>query len=53
MTRKRYTPTFEAQVVREFLKGEKTLAQVADEYGVRLNSSSGAQPRSKGCLASF
>ena len=26
-------PTFKAQVVRELLKGEKTLAQVAAEYG--------------------
>jgi len=34
MMRKRYTPTFKAQVVRELLKEEKTLAQVAAEHGV-------------------
>ncbi len=34
MTRKRYTPTFKAEVVRELLKEEKTLAQVAAEHGV-------------------
>jgi transposase-like protein len=34
MTRKRYTPTFKAQVVRELLKEEKTLAQVAAEHDV-------------------
>jgi transposase-like protein len=34
MTRKRYTPIFKAQVVRELLKEEKTLAQVAAEHGV-------------------
>ena len=34
MVRKRYTPTFKAQVVHELLKEEKTLAQLAAEYGV-------------------
>jgi putative transposase len=34
MIRKRYTPTFKAQVVRELLKEEKTLAQLAAEHGV-------------------
>jgi transposase len=34
MMRKRYTPTFKAQVVRELLKEEKTLAQVAAEHSV-------------------
>ena len=34
MMRKHYTPTFKAQVVQELLKEEKTLAQVATEYGV-------------------
>ena len=34
MTRKRYTPTFKAQVVQELLKEEKTLGQVAAEHGV-------------------
>jgi transposase-like protein len=34
MVRKRYTPTFKAQVVQELLKQEKTLAQLAAEYGV-------------------
>jgi transposase-like protein len=34
MMRKRYTPTFKAQVVQELLKEEKTLAQVAAEHGV-------------------
>jgi transposase len=34
MMRKRYTPTIKTQVVRELLKEEKTLAQVAAEHGV-------------------
>jgi transposase len=34
MMRKRYTPSFKAQVVRELLKEEKTLAQLAAEHGV-------------------
>ena len=32
--RKRFTPTFKAQVVQELLKEEKTLAQLAAERGV-------------------
>lgn len=34
MMRKHYTPIFKAQVVRELLKEEKTLAQVAAEHGI-------------------
>lgn len=34
MTRKRHTPTFKVQVVRELLKEEKTLAHLAAEHGV-------------------
>jgi transposase-like protein len=34
MMRKRYTPTFKAQVVQELLQEEKTLAQVAAEHGI-------------------
>jgi len=34
MMRKRYTPTFKAQVVRELLREEKTLAHLAAEHGV-------------------
>lgn len=34
MVRKRYTPTFKAHVVQELLKEEKTLAQLAAEFGV-------------------
>src|SRR5260370_5613199 len=34
MIRKQYTPTFKAQVVRELLKEDKTLAQLAAEQGV-------------------
>jgi transposase-like protein len=34
MMRKHYTPTFKAQVVRELLKEEKTVAQLAAEYSV-------------------
>jgi len=34
MMRKRYTTTFKAQVVQQLLKEEKTLAQLAAEYGV-------------------
>lgn len=32
--RKRFTPNYKAQVVRELLKEEKTLAQISTEYGV-------------------
>lgn len=32
--RKRFTPSYKAQVVRELLKEEKTLAQISTEYGV-------------------
>ena len=34
MMRKRYTPTFKAQVVRDLLKEEKTLARLAAEHGI-------------------
>jgi putative transposase len=34
MIRKQYTPGFKAQVVRELLEEDKTLAQLAAEYGV-------------------
>lgn len=34
MMRKRYTPTFKAQVVRDLLKEDKTPAHLAAEYGV-------------------
>jgi len=32
--RKQYSPTFKSQVVQEMLKGEKTINQIASEYGV-------------------
>ena len=32
--RKHYTATFKAQVVQEILKEDKTVAQIASEYGV-------------------
>lgn len=32
--RKHYTAAFKAQMVREMLKEEKTIAQLASEYGV-------------------
>jgi transposase-like protein len=32
--KKQYTPEFKAQVVKEILKEEKTIAQIAAEYGV-------------------
>lgn len=32
--RKQHSPTFKAQVVREALKEEKTIAQLASEHGV-------------------
>ncbi len=35
--RKSYTSTFKAQVVLELLKEEKTLTQLAAEYGVHPN----------------
>jgi len=31
---KRFAPSYKAQVVRELLKEEKTLAQISTEYGV-------------------
>jgi putative transposase len=34
MMRKQYTPTFKAQLIRELLKEDKTLAQLAAEHGV-------------------
>jgi transposase-like protein len=34
MMRKRYTPTYKAQVVRELLKEDKTLPQLAAKHGV-------------------
>jgi hypothetical protein len=36
MMRKRYTPTFKAQVVRDLLKEEKTPAQLAAKCSVQL-----------------
>jgi transposase-like protein len=35
MMRKHYTPSFKAQVVRELLKEDKALAQLAAEHGVQ------------------
>ena len=32
--KKQYTPEFKAQVVKEILKEEKTMTQIATEYGV-------------------
>jgi transposase-like protein len=32
--KKHYTPEFKAQVVKEILREEKTMAQIAAEYGV-------------------
>lgn len=34
MIRKHYTPAFKTQVVQEVLAGERTLAQIAAQYGV-------------------
>lgn len=33
-TRKQYSATFKAQIVHELLREEKTVAQVATEYGI-------------------
>ncbi len=35
--RKRYTAAFKAQVVQEVLKEEKTIGQIASEYGIHPN----------------
>ncbi len=35
--RKHYTPTFKAQVVREILREEKPITQIASEHGVHPN----------------
>jgi transposase-like protein len=32
--RKQHSPTFKAEVVREILREQKTIAQIASEYGV-------------------
>lgn len=35
--RKHYSPTFKAQVVQEVLAGEKSLGQIAAQYGIHPN----------------
>ena len=35
--RKHYSPTFKAQVVQEVLAGEKSLGQLAAQYGIHPN----------------
>ncbi len=35
--RKHYSPTFKAQVVQEVLAGEKSLGQIASQYGIHPN----------------
>jgi transposase len=35
--RKSYTAAFKARVVQEALAGEKTLSQIASEYGIHVN----------------
>jgi transposase len=35
--RKRYTGNFKAQVVAEYIKGEKSLDEIADEHQVHPN----------------
>ena len=35
--RKRYSPTFKAQVVQEVLAGDKSLGQIAAQYGIHPN----------------
>ena len=35
--RKHYTPAFKAQIVQEALAGERTLAQIAVQYGLHPN----------------
>lgn len=35
--RKSYTAEFKTQVVREILREEKTLSQIASEYGIHTN----------------
>jgi transposase-like protein len=37
VTRKRYDSRFKAQVVLEALKNQRTMAQIASEYGVHTN----------------
>jgi len=37
VTRKRYDNRFKAQVVLEALKNQRTMAQIASEYGVHAN----------------
>ncbi len=36
-TRKRYDSRFKAQVVLEALKNQRTMAEIASEYGVHVN----------------
>ena len=35
--KKRYSPTFKAQIVRELLKEEKSVSQLAAEHGLHPN----------------
>lgn len=35
--RKHYSPTFKAQVVQEVLAGDKSLGQIAAQYGIHPN----------------
>lgn len=42
--RKRYSPTFKAQVVQEVLAGEKSLGQIAAQYGIHPNMISKWRP---------
>jgi transposase-like protein len=35
--RKHYSPTFKAQVVQEVLAGDKSLGQIAAQYGIDTN----------------
>jgi transposase-like protein len=38
--RKHYSPTFKAQVVQEVLAGEKSLGQIAAQYGIHPKGTS-------------
>ncbi len=35
--RRSYSGLFKAMILREFLKGEKTLLEIADQYGIHPN----------------
>lgn len=51
--RKTYSPEFKAKVVREVLREDKTLSQIASAYGIHPNQVSQWRDQALGGLASL